>query len=121
MNHLSGTLVAVDAREVLQAIESDPVLRAEARRVILTDELLALPALVQENSRQIAALVGNADQQRAELTELKFMFARFIGGTGEILERIEQTLGEQTRILGEHTRMLENHTIRFTRIEERLG
>jgi hypothetical protein len=104
----------VDAREVLQAIERDPVLRAEARRVILTDELLALPALVQESARQIAALVGLSDQQRAELTELKSMFGRFIEGTGEVLARIE-------RVLEDHTRILENHTIRLTRIEERLG
>ncbi len=106
--------MAMDAREVLQAIESDPVLRAEARRVILTDELLALPASVQETSRQIAALVANADQQRAELSELTSMFGRFIGNVGQVLERIEQALEQ-------HTRVLEQLTIRTTRIAERLG
>ncbi len=39
---------------IIRRMESDPALRARLRTVLLGEEVLTLPALVAENSRQIA-------------------------------------------------------------------
>jgi hypothetical protein len=122
------TFVDMDAREVLAALEADPALRAEARRLVPTDELLGLPALVAENSRQITALTAGVDalaavveeqgrqitgqaaaldQTVSEIREIRAILDRFITATGRVLERIDATLLD--------------HTVRLQRIEESLA
>ena len=63
----SGSLIAtrhthrpncypVDTLEIIRQLQGDPALKAELRAVLLGEEVLGLPELVKENSRQIATL-----------------------------------------------------------------
>src|SRR5438309_9528553 len=67
-----------DFHDVVRLLEEHPEWRAELRRLILSDELLALPQqmarLTEQVSRlteQIAALTEIAQHQTAELARLK--------------------------------------------------
>jgi ABC-type transporter Mla subunit MlaD len=143
------TFVDMDAREVLAALEADPALRAEARRLVLTDELLGLPALVAENSRQItaltagvdglAAVVGEQGRQIGALTAGVDALAavveeqgRQITGQAAALDQTVSEIREIRAILGRFItatgRVLEridatllDHTVRLQRIEESLA
>lgn len=46
----------VDALEIIRQLEADPSLRTQLRAVLLTEDILQLPALVAANSRDIQAL-----------------------------------------------------------------
>lgn len=78
----------MDAAELLAALEADPALRSAARRIILTDELLALPDLVRENSRQIAEL------------------RRAVAAQQETMAALQQAVAELKDIASEHSRQI---------------
>ncbi|MDA8399873.1 MAG: hypothetical protein M0008_07490, partial [Actinomycetota bacterium] len=48
--------MTVDALGIIRQIEADPGLRAQLRAVLLSEEVLRLPELVAENSRDIRDL-----------------------------------------------------------------
>ena len=55
-----------DFHEVVRLLETHPEWRAELRRIVLTDELLALPQLIANLTEQ----VGRLTEQMATLTEI---------------------------------------------------
>ncbi len=61
----------MDASELIAALESDPQALGTARRLLLTDALLALPDLVAENSRQIAENGRQIAELREEIAKLR--------------------------------------------------
>ncbi|MGH2771653.1 MAG: hypothetical protein ACRDIU_07690, partial [Actinomycetota bacterium] len=58
------SFAADDFRDLVQLLEEHPEWRAELRRLVLTDELLDLPAAIQHLSERIEALAEA--QQRTE-------------------------------------------------------
>ena len=55
----------MDALEIMRQLQQDPALKAQLRTALLGEEILSLPELVRENSRQIA----ENSRQIAALTE----------------------------------------------------
>ncbi|MCS7088121.1 MAG: hypothetical protein NZL91_05440 [Thermoflexales bacterium] len=100
-----------DFRALVEALQAHPEWRAELRRLVLTDELLELPALVRELAEA---------QRRAEerLTRLEEAFAEAQRHTDERLTRLEEAvaaLAEAQRRAEERLTRLED---RVTRLEE---
>ena len=59
----------MDTLDIIRQLQADPALKAELRAVLLGEEVLGLPELVKDNSRQIAALtvrMERVDEQIAE-------------------------------------------------------
>lgn len=83
------TLV-MDALEIIRQMQQDPALKAEMRAVLLGEELLTLPELVQENSRQIA----ENSRQIAALAERMDQLADIIRQHDARLVRVEDNLGQ---------------------------
>ena len=120
----------MDAHEIIAQLKADPALLAEVRAVVLTEELLAVPArlerleaqtaalvaavdqlraVAEEHTRQMAAAAARFDQVDAQMAELRSMFGRFMRATGDALERIETKIDEQGHQLDEHGRKLDEH------------
>ena len=60
-----GIMWHMDALEIMRQLQQDPALKAQLRTALLGEEILSLPELVRENSRQIA----ENSRQIAALTE----------------------------------------------------
>lgn len=103
LSHPSDTLLPMDTLEIIRQLQQDPALKAELRAVLLGEEILSLPDLVRENSRQIAensrqiaALTERMDRveaQIAALVERMDQVERRLGGVEDRLGRVEDRLG----------------------------
>jgi peptidoglycan hydrolase CwlO-like protein len=58
-------------QDILDALEQDPALREQLRRHILTEELLQLPAAVQELRTDVAELKNGVTEIKTDVAELK--------------------------------------------------
>ena len=86
----------MDALEIIRQMQQDPALRAEMRAVLLGEELLSLPELVQENSRQIAEN------------------SRQIAALAERMDQLAERMDQLADVVGQHD-------ARLVRVEDRLG
>ena len=93
----------MDALEIIRQLQQDSALRAQMRAVLLGEELLSLPELVQENSRQIAALTAKMDQVEEQIAALTTK-----------MERVEEQIAALTSKMDQVER-------RLGRVEDRLG
>ncbi len=89
--------------QFLELLRTDPAFRAEVRRLVLTDELLALPEKVDELVKAVQELVA---VQREH---------------SEILRRHEEILREHSEILRQHSEQLATLTEAQKRTEEQLA
>lgn len=80
----------MDTLEIIRQMQKDAALRAEMRAVLLGEELLSLPELVKENSRQIA----ENSRQIAALTERMDQLTEIIRHHDGRLVRVEDRLGQ---------------------------
>ena len=99
-----------DYLELLRLLQERPEWRAELRRLLLTDELLALPEIVRELAeaqRRTEERVGRVEEQIAALAEAQRR-------TEECVGRVE----EQIAALAEAQRRTEE---RVSRVEERVS
>jgi hypothetical protein len=87
---------AEEFRELVRILETQPEWRAELRRLVLTDELLALP-------EQLAALRARSEQQFQELVEAQ---RRTDGQVAALTERVT-ALTERVTTLAEEQRRTE--------------
>ena len=69
----------MDALEIMRQLQQDPALKAQLRTALLGEEILSLPELVRENSRQIAensrqiaSLARRVDSNIGHVLEMKF-------------------------------------------------
>ena len=70
----------------IRQMQDDPALRAQLRSVLLSEEVLALPGLVAENSRQIAELRGDVAENSRQIADLRSAvghLSEIVGGTVE--------------------------------------
>ncbi len=80
----------MDANELIGLLESDPHARDAARRLILTDDLLALPDLVRENSRQIGENGRQIAENTAAIAELREAVAKNTEAIAELREAVAE-------------------------------
>ena len=98
---------AEEFRDLVRILEAQPEWRAELRRLVLTDELLALP-------EQMAALRARSEQQFQELVEAQ----RRTDGQVAALADAQQRTDEQVVVLTERVAVL---TERVTTLAERVA
>ena len=84
MSHLESSIVLVDETDLLARLRSDSTYRAEARSLILTDELLRLPSVVARLA---------AGQERLEAT-----VARLAAGQAQLFAGQEQLAAGQEKL-----------------------
>ncbi len=60
-----------EKRRFVEALRHDPAFREEVRNLVLPDELLTLPSLVAENSRQIGKLQVAVSELQVAVSELQ--------------------------------------------------
>jgi chromosome segregation ATPase len=61
--------MTMDTFEIIRQLEADPALKAQLRAVLLGDDVLKLPSLVAENSKQIAELGKRIDALAIQTAE----------------------------------------------------
>ena len=86
----------MDTLGIIRQMESDPALRAQLRAVLLGEEVLSLPALVADNSRQIDGLreaVADNSRQIARLWEAVAEHSRQIDGLRTEVGRLSAIVG----------------------------
>lgn len=86
----------MDTLEIIRQLQQDPALKAELRAVLLGDEILSLPDLVKENSRQIAALAVK-------------------------MERVEEQIAENSRQIAALVERMDQNDRRLGRVEDRIS
>jgi len=84
MSHLESSIVLVDETDLLARLRSDSTYRAEARSLILTDELLRLPSVVARLA---------AGQERLEAT-----VARLAAGQAQLFAGQEQLFAGEAQL-----------------------
>jgi DNA repair exonuclease SbcCD ATPase subunit len=111
-------------RKLLQLIEQHPELREELRRYVLTEELLRLPAVVQQHGERLTRLEVAVQELTAAVRELVPLTGRHDERFREVerelaeLRQAVQTLIEQRRVDNERLARLEEIAARQ---EERLA
>ncbi|HVA21646.1 MAG TPA: hypothetical protein VNN74_06085 [Candidatus Micrarchaeia archaeon] len=92
-----------DVSELIAAIEADPALRAAVRRAILTDDLLALPAVVEARFEQVetqlARLVEAQARTEAQVTRLVEAQARTEAQVTTLVEAQARTEAQLARLV----------------------
>jgi len=91
---------AEEFRDLVRILEAQPEWRAELRRLVLTDELLALP-------EQMAALRVRSEQQFQELVEAQ---RRTDGQVAALTERVATLADAQQRLEGQMAALTERVT-----------
>ncbi|MBI2568049.1 MAG: hypothetical protein HYV63_13555 [Candidatus Schekmanbacteria bacterium] len=111
-------------RDLVQLLKTMPEWKEELRRLILTDELLALPASVERLEEKVDELGGMADELGGQMVELGKKVGRLDARTVRLEEktdRLEQKtdrLEEKTDELGRKVDKLDS---RLERVEGDVG
>src|SRR5437870_11482877 len=79
-----------DFRDLVRILEEKPEWRAEMRRLILTDELLALPARVE---RGFLALTEAAKRHDAQIAEMRAEMDRRFAETDRRIAETDRRIG----------------------------
>ncbi len=118
----------LDIHQLIYLLEVQPELRAELRRLVLTDELLALPALFKDLAAKVDALAEAQRWTEATLAELAEAQRRTEARVEELAEAQRRTdeaikaLAEaQRRSEEEFRKYREASEARFARIEAALA
>ncbi len=77
--------------EVIREVRENPEAREAVRRLILTDELLAMPA----TQARVAELLARQGERLDRLEETQARMAGLLAGHGERLDRLEEILARQ--------------------------
>ena len=123
--------------EVIRQIRENSEVRDEVRRLILTEDMLAMPARLDQISRDVAALAETAkqhgerlvqhgermDQLAAIQVQQAAMLARMderLVQHGELLARMDERLVQHGERLDQQGERLDQHGERLDRIDDRL-
>jgi len=91
-----------DFRDLVRILEEKPEWRAEMRRLILTDELLALPERVERGFLELTEAAKRHDEQIAEMrAEMDRRFAETDRRFAETDRRFGELIAEMDRRFGE--------------------
>lgn len=93
-----------DFRDLVRLVEERPEWRAELRRLVLTDELLALPHQVAQLTAQVGVLAEaqrRTDERIAELTEAQRRTDEQLAGLTAQVTSLTQTVSMLVDVVGE--------------------
>lgn len=107
---LRRTLHGVDAREIIAQLRADPGLRDLLRAVLLTDELLQLPAIVRLQGENLARLTDRVDELARLQAEQSRSLGQALVDLGSVVARLVDRVDDQLRVLEGHSRTLEAHS-----------
>jgi hypothetical protein len=127
-----------DLRDLIQLLEQHPEWRAEVRRLVLTEELLALPELVrglaegqrqmQEDLRTLAAAQARTEERLEALAAAQARteerLETLVAAQARTNERLEALAAAQGRTEDRQSRIEEvvgNHTASLRRLENDVG
>ncbi len=102
----------MDALGIIRQIEADPGLRAQLRAVLLSEEVLRLPELVAENSRDIRDLKESLHSVEVRLVSVEQSQAR--------MEQSQERLEQSQERLEQNQERLEQGQERLERSHESL-
>src|SRR6266702_254198 len=89
------TFTIEDFRDLVRILEEKPEWRAEVRRLILTDELLALPERVERGFLELTEAAKRHDEQIAEMrAEMDRRFAETDRRFRELIAEMDRRFGE---------------------------
>jgi hypothetical protein len=104
-------------RDLIQLLEQHPTWRAELRRWVLTEELLALPQTVRElvdlqrqTEARMGQLAGRMDQLAQHVDALAQSFDRLVIRIDDLTQRMEQLAETQLR-MGSDLEQLKGHNL----------
>src|SRR5438876_11054405 len=93
------TLTIEDFRDLVRILEEKPEWRAEMRRLILTDELLALPERVERGFLELTEAAKRHDEQIAEMrAQMDRRFAETDRRFAETDRRFAELIAETERL-----------------------
>ena len=110
--------------EVIREIRENPEVREEVRRLILTDELLAVPAIlarIDERQGRMEERLDGMDGRQGRMEETQRQVVQLLAGQGERLDRVEEM---QARLVETQARLVEtqaNMSSILERMETDLG
>lgn len=116
-------------QDLIRLLEQHPEWRAELRRHVLSDELLELPAVVQQIATQLVALTARIDQLSAHVNQLVEAQGRTelrLGRLEMVVEQLAEAQGRtETRVGRLEGEVLESRYARlgpayFSRLARRL-
>ncbi len=93
-------------QDILDAMERDPALRDALRRYILTDEILALPALVQALTEAVEALVNESRELRTGQEQIRTDMADLRAGQEELRAGVSELRTDVGRMGGDVSNMM---------------
>ena len=102
--------LGMDALEIIRQMQQDPALKAEMRAVLLGEEFLTLPELVQENSRQIA-------ENSRQIAALSIGMDQLTARMDQLAERMDQVAARMDQLAD----IIRLHDARLIRVEDNLG
>ncbi|MGH9094501.1 MAG: hypothetical protein ACRDXE_05015, partial [Acidimicrobiales bacterium] len=88
-----------ERKRFLEALQGDEQFRAAVRREILTEELLALPAVVAASSAAVNALIDQAAEFQGGLATLTEQVAALANGVTKTQEDLRALVGTTRRLL----------------------
>jgi hypothetical protein len=109
----------VDVREIIEALETDPVLRAEARRVLLSDDVLHLPERITALSEAVRTFAESTDRRLDETDRRLDQIDRRLDAFELHFAQTDRRLDEIDRRLDQIDRRLDqmDHQLAATRTE----
>ena len=117
-------VIRQNPRIVFQALHEDPELLAEVRRLILTEEVLAMPARLDEvierqdrTENQLTEVIERQDRTENQLAEVIERQDRTENQLTEVIERQDRTENQLTEVIETQNAMLE----RQDRMETQIG
>jgi hypothetical protein len=113
-----------DFRDLIQLLEQHPEWRADLRRLVLTEELLELPAIVRELAERVDRLAAAQQRAEARLGELAAAQARTEARLGDLAAaqaRTEARLGDLAAAQARTEARLGDLAAAQERTEARLG
>ncbi|MHB8319559.1 MAG: hypothetical protein ACYDEP_10090 [Acidimicrobiales bacterium] len=109
----------MDVREIIEALETDPVLRAEARRVLLSDDVLHLPERITALSEAVRTFAESTDRRLDETDRRLDQIDRRLDAFELHFAQTDRRLDEIDRRLDQIDRRLDqmDHQLAATRTE----
>lgn len=103
-----------DVQDLVRLLDGQPEWRAEVRRRLLSDELLAMPEQLAEQRRDIQRIEQQLAEQRLDIQRIK----QEIAEQRRDIQRIEQQLAEQRL---ETERLRRDTDQRFQQVEDQIA
>ena len=110
-----------DLHDLIRLLELHPEWRAELRRIILTEELLAMPARLEVVHTTLETLVARADRSDERLTHVEAtleQLALFTQENARQIAELRSTVADHSRQIAELRETVAEHSRQITELRE---